>query len=244
MEGVKGAEAGTSSGSTSCSLLDDVNGDLKNKQTGEFTENPLNVRVFEHEHGDDEEEEEHEHHQVGVSKFVPGPLLPLKDQLDKDKDDESLRRWKEKLLGGVESDLYGQKDPEVKFHSIGIVSKDVGEITTSLPVKESQSGRPLFTLKEGVQYRLKLTFTILHNIVSGLTYTNTVWKSGIQVDRIKGMLGTFAPQKDAYVETLEEETTPSGILARGIYTAKLRFEDDDKRCHLELDYSFEIKKKS
>lgn len=36
------------------------------------------------------------------------------------------------------------------------------------------------------------------------------------------MLGTFAPQKDAYVETLEEETTPSGILARGIYTAKLR----------------------
>lgn len=76
--------------------------------------------------------------------------------------------------------MLGQKDPEVKFHSIGIVSKDVGEITTSLPVKESQSGRPLFTLKEGVQYRLKLTFTILHNIVSGLTYTNTVWKSGIQ----------------------------------------------------------------
>lgn len=44
----------------------------------------------------------------------------------------------------------------------------------------------------------------------------------VTVDRNKSMLGTFAPQKDAYIETLDEETTPSGILARGIYTAKLR----------------------
>ncbi|KVI12345.1 Immunoglobulin E-set [Cynara cardunculus var. scolymus] len=124
------------------------------------------------------------------------------------------------------------------------MSNNVEEITTSLPVEESKRGHLLFTLKEGVHYRLKLSFTVLHNIVSGLTCINTVWKGGIQVDRIKGMLGTFAPQKDAYVETLDEETTPSGVLARGIYKAKLKFEDDDKRCYLELDYSFEIKKKS
>ncbi|KAI3741981.1 hypothetical protein L1987_59660 [Smallanthus sonchifolius] len=237
MEAGKGAEAGTSSGSSSV-----VNGgDLKNKQTGEFTENSSKIRVQEHEHDDDEDDEQHEE---GFSKFVPGPLLPLKEQLEKDKDDESLRRWKEKLLGCVESDLNGEKDPEVKFISVGIISKDVGEITFPLPIKENQSGRPLFTLREGVQYRLKLTFNVLNNIVSGLTCINTAWKGGIQVDRIKSMLGTFAPQKDAYIETLDEETTPSGILARGIYTAKLRIEDDDKRCHLELDYSFEIKKKS
>lgn len=36
------------------------------------------------------------------------------------------------------------------------------------------------------------------------------------------MLGTFAPQREPYVETLEEETTPSGVLARGIYLAKLK----------------------
>ncbi|GJX69583.1 Rho GDP-dissociation inhibitor 1-like protein [Tanacetum coccineum] len=225
------AEAGTSSGSSS---VHDVNEGLKNIQVTD--------KVCDHEHGDDEEHE-HEHQEEGFSKFVPGPLLPLKDQLDKDKDDESLRRWKEKLLGSVEGDFNGQKDPEVRFSSLGI-SKDVEEVTISLPLKEALSGRPLFTLREGAHYRFKLTFTVLHNIVSGLTCTNTVWKGGIQVDRNKSMLGTFAPQKDAYVETLEEETTPSGILARGIYIAKLRFEDDDKRCHLELDYSFEIKKKS
>lgn len=111
------------------------------------------------------------------------------------------------------------------------------------------------------------------------------------------MLGTFAPQREPYVHTLDEEITPSGVLARGIYSAKLKvsftacnyrglscynqdclsyllnlfpskffmclfsinrhisafltevnlicfmqFEDDDRRCHMELKYSFEIKK--
>lgn len=101
-----------------------------------------------------------------------------------------------------------------------------------------------FTLKEGSEYRLKLAFTVLHNIVSGLAYTNTVWKGGLQVDQSKGMLGTFAPRRETYLHTLDEETTPSGVLARGMYSAKLKFEDDDRRCHMELKYSFEIKKSS
>ncbi|KAG8370791.1 hypothetical protein BUALT_Bualt13G0020200 [Buddleja alternifolia] len=63
------------------------------------------------------------------------------------------------------------------------------------------------------------------------------------VDQSRGMLGTFAPQREPYVHTLEEETTPSGVLARGVYTAKLKFEDDDKRRHMELNYSFEIRKR-
>ncbi|KAF8401955.1 hypothetical protein HHK36_012906 [Tetracentron sinense] len=220
-----------------------------------------------------------------VAGFDPGPLVPLKEQLEKDKgkklrffrfikvigglimimivicaygtfpsfilevyyilqDDESLRRWKEKLLGCVQGDLNGQMEPQVTFHSIGIISDDFGEISNPLPVNESQRGRVLFTLREGSQYRLKLTFTVQHNIVSGLTYSNTVWKGGMQVDQSKGMLGTFAPQREPYIHNLEEETTPSGVLARGIYSAKLKFEDDDRRCHLELKYSFDIKKHS
>lgn len=71
-------------------------------------------------------------------------------------------------------------EPEVKFHSIGIISNDSGEINTPLPVSDNESGRVLFTLREGSEYRLKLTFSVLHNIVSGLTYSNTVWKGGLQ----------------------------------------------------------------
>ncbi|KAK4408163.1 Rho GDP-dissociation inhibitor 1 [Sesamum angolense] len=210
------------------------------------------VVVVKMEEGAFDEEEEEEDDDDGelqegrgvVGNFVPGPLLPLKDQIEKDKEDESLRRWKEKLLGCLESDLNGQMEPEVKFHSIGIVSSDFGEISTPFPMNEEQRKRVLFTLQEGSEYRLKLTFSVLHNIVSGLAYTNTVWKAGLKVDQSRGMLGTFAPQREPYVHTLEEETTPSGVLARGVYTAKLKFEDDDKRRHMEIDYSFEIRKRS
>lgn len=65
----------------------------------------------------------------------------------------------------------GQMEPEVKFHSVGILSSDFGEINTPLPIKEEQSNSVLFTLREGSEYRLKLTFSVLHNIVSGLAYT-------------------------------------------------------------------------
>nr|GMD66892.1 rho GDP-dissociation inhibitor 1-like [Ipomoea batatas] len=180
--------------------------------------------------------------QESITSFTPGPLLSLKDQIEKDKEDESLRRWKEKLLGCLESDLNGQMEAEVKFHSIGIISSATGEITAPLPINKGQEGAVLFTLKEGSEYQLKLAFTVMHNIVSGLAYTNTVWKGGLQVDQSKGIVGTFAPQKEPYVHTLEKETTPSGILARGVYKANLKFVDDDKRCHLELGYSFEINK--
>ncbi|MED6111584.1 hypothetical protein PIB30_053557 [Stylosanthes scabra] len=201
-------------------------------------------REVEEEQAEQEEEEEifgGDHKNGG---FVPGPLLSLKEQIERDKEDESLRRWKEKLLGCLESDLDDQLDPEVKFHSIGILSEDFGEIVTRLPVDEHHNGRNLFTLREGSRYQLKLKFSVLHNIVSGLAYSNTVWKGGLQVDQSKGMLGTFAPQKEPYVYALKEDTTPSGALARGVYSAKLKFEDDDKRCHMEVKYLFEIKKRS
>ncbi|XP_050204395.1 rho GDP-dissociation inhibitor 1-like [Mercurialis annua] len=254
MEGEKGlmevaADAGPSSSSSTKDF--DVVSRIQETRLNDVTEKPpADEAGTGGDNGVEEEEEEVEEEENTVSGvsggggFVPGPLLSLKDQIDKDKEDDSLRRWKEKLLGCVESDLNGRMEPEVKFHSIGIISSDFGEIITPLPVDANQSSRVLFTLKEGSRYQLKLAFSVLHNIVSGLTYSNTVWKSGLQVDKNKGMLGTFAPQREPYVHTLEEETTPSGVLARGIYSAKLRFEDDDKRCHMELKYSFMIKKSS
>ncbi|KAJ4802641.1 Rho gdp-dissociation inhibitor 1 [Rhynchospora pubera] len=180
----------------------------------------------------DGEDEEHE--------FVPGPLLSLKDQLEKDKDDESLRKWKAKLLGCVEA-TDGNRETEVIFHSIGIISDGCTETMTPLPITENQNSM-LFSLKEGSQYFLKLKFSVRHNLVCGLNYVNTVWKKGVRVDQSRGMLGTFAPQQEPYEHLLEEETTPSGALARGLYTAKLKFEDDDKRNHLELNYCFEIRR--
>ncbi|KAG7989675.1 hypothetical protein I3843_03G250900 [Carya illinoinensis] len=221
MEGGKRGEgAGPSSGGSSSA---GGVGDQRPEKEKEMSVKPSGVLG-----GVGEEEEEEEDHDEDakddrfVAGFVPGPLVSLKEQIEKDKDDDSLRRWKEKLLGCLESDLNDQMEPEVKFHSIGIISDEFGEITSPLPVDESRNGHVLFTLREGSQFRLKLTFSVLHNIVSGLTYSNTVWKGGVQVDQSEGMLGTFAPQPEPYVHTLDEETTPSGVLARGTYSAKLK----------------------
>eukprot|EP00252_Welwitschia_mirabilis_P026422 TRINITY_DN8682_c0_g1_i1.p1 TRINITY_DN8682_c0_g1~~TRINITY_DN8682_c0_g1_i1.p1 ORF type:complete len:254 (+),score=38.88 TRINITY_DN8682_c0_g1_i1:178-939(+) len=174
--------------------------------------------------------------------FVVGPLVPLKEQIEKDKEDESLTRWKEQLLGAVDINSIGEcLEPEVKIESISIVTAGRPEVVLPVPFSPNPKGYS-FALKEGSRYNLKVTFSVHNNIVSGLRYRNTVWKSGVRVDRSRAMLGTFSPQRDPYTFMMEEETTPSGFLARGSYSAKTKFIDDDKRCYLKMNYTFEIRK--
>ena len=169
-----------------------------------------------------------------------GPLVSLKEQIEKDKEDESLRRWKAQLLGAVSLDT-GDIEPEVKILSLGVMSKGRPDSNLPLPLTTNSRGYT-FSLKEGCTVCLKYVFTVRNNLVPGLTCVNTVWKSGFQVDETHDMMGTFAPQHEPYVHVAEEEVTPSGALARGAYTARKRFIDDDGRVHLDLDYSFEIRK--
>jgi Rho GDP-dissociation inhibitor len=88
--------------------------------------------------------------------------------------------------------------------------------------------------------QLKFIFTVRSNIVSGLTCINTVWKAGIMVQEMRSMLGTFAPQQEPYVHILAEQLTPSWVLARGPYSARRQFIDDDGTVYLDVNYSFEI----
>ncbi|KAD3066602.1 hypothetical protein E3N88_34482 [Mikania micrantha] len=171
-----------------------------------------------------------------------GPQCTLKEQLEKDKDDESLRKWKEQLLGNVDINDVGESlEPEVKITSLSILSPGVSDIVLAIP----EDGKPKglwFTLKEGCRYSLRFKFQVSRNIVAGLKYTNNVWRTGVKVDRVKHMLGTFSPQQEAYTYDMPEETTPSGYFARGSYSAKTKFVDDDNKCYLEINYSFDIRK--
>lgn len=168
----------------------------------------------ENEYGDEE--------QGMPNNFVVSPMLPLKDQLEKDKDDESLRRWKEQLLGSVQLDeeVEDGVDPEVHVTNISIMSSGRPDII--IPLRSSNNKNDSFTLKEGSSYNVKLQFTVRRNIVSGLTYVHSVCRNGFRVDKTRMMLGTFGPRREAYIEVMEEETTPSGLLARGTYTAKTK----------------------
>ncbi|CAM8887570.1 hypothetical protein QQ045_024699 [Rhodiola kirilowii] len=189
---------------------------------------------------DDEHEDEGEDL---AEKIQLGPRTSIKEQLEKDKDDESLRKWKEQLLGSLDIAAVGGEhlEPDVKILNLAIKSDKRPDIVLEIP----ETGNPKglwFTLKEGSRYSLNFSFKVKNNIVSGLKYTNTVWKTGIKVDRTKEMLGTFSPQADAYTHEMPEEVTPSGIFARGSYSARTKFFDDDKKCYLEINYTFDIRK--
>ncbi|XP_078438225.1 rho GDP-dissociation inhibitor 1-like [Wolffia australiana] len=175
-------------------------------------------------------------------KLNLGPQFTLKQQFEKDKEDESLRKWKEQLLGNVDLDSIGEHlEPEVKIESLSIISPGRPDLVLS-PSLAQNSKTPWFTLKEGSQYKLKFAFSVRNNIVAGLTYSNTVWKAGLRVDSMKEMFGTFSPRVEPYECEMQEERTPSGIFARGSYSARSRFIDDDGKCHVEINYSFDIKK--
>ncbi|KAF5742123.1 Rho GDP-dissociation inhibitor 1 family protein [Tripterygium wilfordii] len=187
--------------------------------------------------GATEDEEEDEERKIEL-----GPQVTLKELSEKDKDDESLRRWKEQLLAGVDLESVGENlEPEVKILSLAIKSAGRPDIVLSVPPTGDPKGL-WFTLKEGSKYSLEFTFQVNNNIVSGLRYTNTVWKTGFKVDSAKEMLGTFSPQAEPYTHEMPEETTPSGIFARGQYAATTKFIDDDNKCYLEIKYTFDIRK--
>ncbi|GER44901.1 Rho GDP-dissociation inhibitor, partial [Striga asiatica] len=128
--------------------------------------------IYTTDHDEDDEDIE--------SKIQLGPQCTLKELSEKDKDDESLRRWKEQLLGSVDINAVGETlDPDVKFLSLAIKSPGRNEILLLVP-EVGNPKSPWFTLKEGSKYSLEFTFQVNNNIVSGLKYKNNVWKTGIK----------------------------------------------------------------
>ncbi|PON46511.1 Rho protein GDP-dissociation inhibitor [Parasponia andersonii] len=225
----------------------------ENKEGGETSYEKENVRENQEsggnegekiarQHSDLDHQDHEEEDDDQGNKLQLGPQCTLKEQLEKDKDDESLRRWKEQLLGSVDFDNVGETlEPEVKITELSIISAGRPDIV--LPIPEDGNPKGLwFTLKEGSRYNLKFSFNVSNNIVSGLKYTNTVWKTAIKVDSTKEMVGTFSPQPEVYTHVMPEETTPSGMFARGSYSARSKFLDDDNKCYLEINYTFDIRK--
>ncbi|KAK7387593.1 hypothetical protein VNO78_28505 [Psophocarpus tetragonolobus] len=221
--------------------------DLKNQATdnnvgGEPEQPPYRVSANSDVAEETEPEEDDDSKLESDKELDLGPQITLKEQLEKDKDDISLRKWKEQLLGSVDMSVVGaeSKDPEVKILSLTIASPDRPDQT--LPIPFTTDTKSLFILKEGRKCHMKFTFSVSNNIVSGLKYTNIIWKAGVRVASRKKMLGTFSPRQEPYTYDLEEETTPSGIFVRGTYAARTKFVDDDRKCYLDVSYYFEIQK--
>eukprot|EP01133_Synstelium_polycarpum_P008949 gene8949-10495_t len=167
--------------------------------------------------------------------------------LNHDSNDESLRKYKESLLGAA---VAGPSDDPrrvvVKEMIVMFENRPGGDIHYPLETQaqiDAMKATP-FVLKENCKYKIRITFKVQHDIVSGLKQTNLVYRKGIKVATVKTMLGSFAPQADNHVVTVPRndwDEAPSGLLQRGSYTAKIQFTDDDEQNHLAIDYCFSIK---
>lgn len=71
------------------------------------------------------------------------------------------------------------KEPEVEIQSLSILCKDRADLVFAIPLTVNSKER-LFTLKEGSPYHVKFAFVVSNNIVSGLKYIHTVWKTGVK----------------------------------------------------------------
>uniref|UniRef100_A0A672PDN4 Rho GDP-dissociation inhibitor 1 n=1 Tax=Sinocyclocheilus grahami TaxID=75366 RepID=A0A672PDN4_SINGR len=88
-----------------------------------------------------------------------------------------------------------------------------------------------FVLKEGVEYRIKISFKELmpsHNFC--------------HIDKSDYMVGSYGPRPNEYEFLTPLEEAPKGMLARGTYNIKSKFTDDDKHDHLSWEWNLNIKK--
>ncbi|KAJ5070374.1 hypothetical protein M0811_11040 [Anaeramoeba ignava] len=176
--------------------------------------------------------------------FKAPPKVATTELIDKDKDDESLNKWKSSLLGNVKLDE-DPNLPHVSIMELRVLIPGRDDIVLHLDKKEEIEKLPKnpFVLKEGTSYRFQLRFKVRREIVVGLKSMTFVYKKGIRVDKSEQMIGSYGPQQDLHSFTYPEDTAPTGMLARGHYKAKSRFIDDDLTNHLEFRYTFDIRKK-
>uniref|UniRef100_A0A8C6TSM0 Rho GDP-dissociation inhibitor 1 n=1 Tax=Neogobius melanostomus TaxID=47308 RepID=A0A8C6TSM0_9GOBI len=177
--------------------------------------------------------------------YKPPAQKSLQEIQELDKDDESLRKYKETLLGGAAADVIADPSaPNVQVTKMTLVCEDApGPLVLDLTGDLEGFRKNPFVLKEGVEYKIKINFKVNKEIVSGLKYTQQTFRKGVKVDKSDYMVGSYGPRpKEEYqfLTTLEE--APKGMLARGTYNIKSKFTDDDKYDHLSWDWSLVIKK--
>ncbi|KAK1241144.1 hypothetical protein MKX08_001118 [Trichoderma sp. CBMAI-0020] len=183
------------------------------------------------------------------------PKQSLAEYHQMDAGDESLQRYKQSLGLGGGTDLSDPSDPRVCIIlslTMSSPGRDPVTIELSTPGSEKTLKDKPFQIKEGAKFTMSAEFKVQHEILSGLHYVQVVKRKGIKVSKDSEMIGadrrmqgSYAPNTDkqtTYVKKFQEEEAPSGMLARGHYNAISSFVDDDKKKHLEFEWSFDIGK--
>ncbi|XP_062381973.1 rho GDP-dissociation inhibitor 1 [Sardina pilchardus] len=184
-----------------------------------------------------------ENEDVESVNYKPPAQKSLQEIQDLDKDDESLRKYKEALLGAAAKEA----DPNAKINVV-VTRLTLMCETAPAPLTLDLQGdldvikKQAFILKEGVEYRIKISFKVNKDIVSGLKYVQATYRKGVKVDKSDYMVGSYGPRATEYEFLTPLEEAPKGMIARGTYNIKSKFTDDDKNDHLSWEWNLNIKK--
>jgi len=178
--------------------------------------------------------------------YKPGAAKSADEYANLDAGDESLARWKASL-GIVPGSGTPASGPKVTVLTLELHSPTLPpgrKIVFDLAKLDDTKKIPII-IKEGVEYNVRITFKVNHSIISGVKYIQVVKRSGIKVDKLEQMLGSYGPSPtgEPYTKNFEPEESPSGMLARtGTYNVKSRVIDDDGEVYADWDWSFKLMK--
>ncbi|KAI4881298.1 hypothetical protein NFI96_029914 [Prochilodus magdalenae] len=174
--------------------------------------------------------------------YKPPAQKSLQEIQELDKDDESLRKYKEALLGST-SVAADPNAPNVQVTRLTLMCETApAPLTLDLQGDLESFKKQSFVLKEGVEYRIKISFKVNKEIVSGLKYVQQTFRKGVKLDKSDYMVGSYGPRPSEYEFLTPLEEAPKGLLARGTYNIKSKFTDDDKHDHLSWEWNLNIKK--
>jgi len=179
---------------------------------------------------------------------VPPPELDLSETFKKEANDPSMIAYMKSI--GIDPNYVPPKDDprRVVISEFAVIFKDHDKpVTLKFESDDDlkKAKKTPLVIKEGCEYKLRCKFRVQHNVVLGLKIINEVKKLGKTLSKDTEMLGTYPPKNDfqtIHIPEKEWAEAPSGMLARGEYSAKMKFTDDDAKNHLEFEYTLKIAK--
>ncbi|KAK8833982.1 hypothetical protein M9Y10_037465 [Tritrichomonas musculus] len=168
--------------------------------------------------------------------------------LNRKDEDESVRKWKESLLGDAANAdpalTHPKDDPRLVIPKEFKVIIHGGKTHTyDLQNKDSLNDlkKNGYELKEGQVFHYQITFLVHHDLVLGLKL-KTKSKKMIAKQEAVFDIGSYPPTIAPIVKDLEECEVPTGSMTRGTYKVDNSIEDDMQRTHLKFESKFTISK--
>ncbi|KAJ1733591.1 rho GDP dissociation inhibitor [Coemansia biformis] len=160
-----------------------------------------------------------------------------------DSDDPSLIKWKESLGLSHAQERFPDDKRTVAVQALVFQSSErVIRMDVSSPEAVEKLRVTPIVIKEGTDYTFKIEFVVQREVVSGLKFLQSIKRHRVTVDKMEEMCGSYGPKFENQEKTFSQAKAPSGMLARGTYTVKSKFVDDDNNVYLEWEWAMEIKK--